>query len=42
MQYVMEPLIALVVTVGFAILCCGVKRLCKKAIHKIETEKEGV
>ena len=42
MQYVMEILIALAVTVGFAILCCGVKRLCRKAIQKTDTKKEGV
>lgn len=38
MQYIMEILIALLVTLGFAILCTGVKRLCKKAICK-KTER---
>lgn len=34
MQYVMKILIAIGMTVGFAILCTGVKRLCKKAISE--------
>lgn len=40
MQYVMEILIAILVTVGFAILCTSVKRLCKKAIHKKQKKED--